>query len=121
MSGLLVFIWALVWPPAISARAGILRGDGVFRHRRASFGAWIAGALTAGIAGAVAGIWWWALGSAVSIAVAVCWWWFNRRRRDRAKALLGAKSKALRDALVAKQREVTKPRPMLRPVPGGAS
>jgi hypothetical protein len=54
------------------------------------------------------------------LAVAVVMHWLNRRRRDKARACLGAKSRALRDALVRRQRELTCPRSVLRPVPGGA-
>jgi hypothetical protein len=61
-----------------------------------------------------------ALLGALNLAIALFLYWFNRRRRDKAKALLGAKSKALRDALVRKQRELARPRPVLRPAPGGA-
>lgn len=43
-------------------------------------------------------------------------WWNGSRRRKRATDALGAKSRALRDALVRKAREVV-PRPGLRPVP----
>ena len=46
-------------------------------------------------------------------------WW--RKRRDRITALLGAKSRALRDALVRKQRELARPRPVLRPAPQGGA
>jgi hypothetical protein len=73
---------------------------------------------------AVAGIlgrqWLWAAFSAAAAALMAWLWWRKRRRKGRAKAWLGAKSRALRDALVAKQREVTRPRPVLRPVPGSA-
>ena len=67
-------------------------------------------------------VWWVA---AVLTAVGVYTlrrWWRNRRNRKRRKvaALLGAKSRALRDALVRKAREAAKPKPVLRPVPGGA-
>jgi hypothetical protein len=45
-------------------------------------------------------------------------WWRRSDRRRRALAWLGAKSRAVRDALVRKAREVSQPRPVL--VPGGA-
>jgi len=53
---------------------------------------------------------------------ALCAWsWWNerrkRRRKRKAAAVLGAKSRALRDALVRRAREVTVPRPVLRHVP----
>lgn len=57
-----------------------------------------------------------------TLAAVVLWdWWHTRRKRkDRAPLALGAKGKALRDALVRKAREAAKPRPVLRPAPGGA-
>lgn len=58
------------------------------------------------------------------ILAAICaWQWWNGRRKDRDRAgfLIGAKSRALRDALVRRVREAAKPRPVLRPVPGGAA
>lgn len=59
--------------------------------------------------------------SAVVVAV-VGWhiWRRHRRERKRVAGLLGAKSRALRDVLVRRVREVAKPGPVLRPVPGGA-
>lgn len=47
-------------------------------------------------------------------------WWHNRRRRDRAPRMYGAKSRALVAALVRKARQAAKPGRVLRPVPGGA-
>ena len=61
-------------------------------------------------------------GAAVFFAAIAAWWawqWWNRRRKGRAKAWLGAKSRAVRDALVRKLREARKPRPVLRPAPQG--
>ena len=52
------------------------------------------------------------------------WQWIrnNRKRRKKRAALaLGAKSRARVAALVRKAREAVKPKPVLRPVPGGAS
>lgn len=69
-----------------------------------------------------AGEWGWGLWTAVcAVANGVMWWNSrNRRRRKRAAALIGAKSRAVRDALVRKVRERATPRRVLRPVPGGA-
>jgi hypothetical protein len=44
-------------------------------------------------------------------------WYFTRKRRKRAAALAGAKTRALRDALVRKARELLQPRPVLQPIP----
>jgi hypothetical protein len=47
-------------------------------------------------------------------------WWHRRKKRRRAAALLGEKSRQLRAALVRRARQAAQPRPVLRPVPGGA-
>lgn len=47
-------------------------------------------------------------------------WWRNRKRRDRAPRSYGYKARAALAALVAKARESARPRPVLRPAPGGA-
>jgi hypothetical protein len=54
------------------------------------------------------------------LAVLFAWIWWRRRRRDRAPRSYGAKTRALLAAVVAKLRETLKPRPVLRPAPGGA-
>jgi hypothetical protein len=54
------------------------------------------------------------------IAAAVVIWHRRNRRRRRTAALIGAKSRALRDAMVRRVRETAQPRPVLRPVPQGA-
>jgi uncharacterized membrane protein YccC len=51
------------------------------------------------------------------ITLALLWW---RKRRDKIKAALGAKSRALREALVRRVRESAVPSPVLRPSLGGA-
>ena len=58
--------------------------------------------------------------AAASFATALAVWWWKRKRRDRAPKMYGAKSRALVAALVRRAREAAKPRPVLRPVPGGA-
>jgi len=60
------------------------------------------------------------IGSAASLMVALAIWWWRRKKRRSVAALLGAKSRALREALVRRAREVARPRQVLRPVPGGA-
>ena len=47
----------------------------------------------------------------------IAWQWWRRGRGKRAAKILGAKSRALRDALVRKVRESARPRPGLQPVP----
>jgi hypothetical protein len=62
-----------------------------------------------------------AAAAGASVAVAAWLWWksSSRGKRKRAAALLGAKSRALRDALVRKAREAGTPRRVLQPVPVG--
>jgi len=48
----------------------------------------------------------------------MAWEHWNRRKRKRAPALAGAKSRARIAALVRKARETAQPRKVLRPVPG---
>lgn len=68
------------------------------------------------------GRWGWAAVQSAAAVFSAWSWWKDRRnrRRRRALALLGAKSRAVRDAMVARVRESGRPRPVLRPVPQGA-
>ena len=76
-----------------------------------------AGSLIAGVADAADGDW---PGSAFSFAiVALLGWDWWRRNRKRSPRSYGAKARALLAALVRKAREAAKPRPVLRPAPGG--
>ncbi len=61
------------------------------------------------------------LAALAGTAVAVIAWWLSRRRRKRAPRMYGAKSRALVAACVRRMRGTARPRPVLRPVPGGAS
>lgn len=63
---------------------------------------------------------WWSEGAeAIAEAVVLILWWLGRRKgRKRAAKWLGAKSRALRDAIVRKARQAAQPRPVL--APGGA-
>ena len=61
----------------------------------------------------------WASGG--SLVIAVILWWLSRRRRRRSPKLAGAKSRALLAAVVRTMRERSRPRPVLRPQPQGAS
>lgn len=69
------------------------------------------------IFGPVSGEWAWAAGSAASLTIAVVIWLYRRRKRKRAPGLLGAKSRALRAALVRAMRRERKPSRVLRPHP----
>ena len=122
MSGLEItdIFWALTWAPGYALMfASFRRVTG--RAPWAEF--WLDWA-TGGGGTAIAVLafdlgrpWWWLLllisAAHVAFALLMRWW---RRKGRRAAATLGAKSRALRDALVRKVRELT-PRPALRPVP----
>src|SRR5260370_14980240 len=68
------------------------------------------------------GKWGWAALDAVFMAAALWNWHDEPRKRGREKTslLIGEKSRALRNAIVRTLRQSAKPRPVLRPVPGGA-
>jgi hypothetical protein len=112
-----------LWAPAFSWMA--LRWSGLRPWRRYFIRIWISaavgglafGAIAAGFTG---GGWAGPAGSAASLIVALAIWWWRRKKRRSVAAMLGAKSRALRDALVRRARQVARPRPVLRPVPGGA-
>jgi hypothetical protein len=94
----------------------------LLRRRRLGFiEGWLASAAGGAAGGLILRDWAWGAGAAVSLAIALAvWWWRRSGRRKRATAWIGAKSKAVRDALVKRQREaVPRPRPVLRPAPGG--
>jgi hypothetical protein len=57
---------------------------------------------------------------AVITVLALFGWWWRRRRRKAVPRELGAKSRARIAALVASLREGLRPRPVLKPQPGGA-
>jgi len=80
-------------------------------------------AVTGYMAAVVANIIWrqWvaAIAAAVVLAVILLILWRTRRRR-RAPRAYGYKARALIAALARKAREAARPRPALRPVPGGA-
>jgi hypothetical protein len=74
--------------------------------------------LAFGVSNLASGSWPWAI---ASFAVAAwCGWDWWRRNRRRAPRLIGAKARALIAALVKAMRESLRPRPVLRPLPGGA-
>jgi hypothetical protein len=60
-----------------------------------------------------------AIVSAAQILVVAAIWWNRRRKRKGSPLALGAKGRALRARLVQTLRERARPRPVLRPVPGG--
>lgn len=60
------------------------------------------------------------IGGGLNLLCALAVWWWKRRKRKRAAGLVGTKSRALVAALVRRAREAARPRPVLRPQPGGA-
>jgi hypothetical protein len=108
-------LWAWFWQGVLGQLWWRLRTTGFFSD-------WLWIAAGDAIVGAFSRDWLFAASSAASflLAAAVRWW---RRRKDRKRALkaLGEKSRILIADLVAALRESLRPRPVLRPQPGGAS
>src|SRR5260221_13586853 len=114
-------LWALCWSPAYAIGGTIL-------HRRLR-GSWklpwppaVANGLMAAGLGTVTGyaigrLWIPAAIGAAWLALGVLLWWLGRRKRRRALALLGAKSRALIAAMVKRVRQERKPSRVLRPHP----
>ena len=76
---------------------------------------------TAGAATALHGNWLWTVIN-VSIGAWWLWKWWRRKDRKRAAALVGEKSRALRDAIVKRAKDASRgARPVLRPVPQGSA
>lgn len=110
--------WAVASPPVASFGWHMLLRSSV----AAFLGGWLAASAGGIIVGSIERDVYWGSGSAVSCVICVAaWWWRKRRGRKRAPRAYGAKSRALLAALVRKAREAGKPRPSLRPVPGGVS
>jgi hypothetical protein len=111
-------VWACAWPPLWAGFWACVR-----RRLPVLYSPYLAWAITAAvcvIGYGIAGEFVPAAISAFHVMLALVLWWLSRRRRKRAPKLAGAKSRALLAAVVAKLRESLKPRPVLRPVPGGA-
>jgi len=113
--------WAAVWPPVwapgwVWVTRRLLRGKPLGGY----WGSWITASVTTLLTQALAVNLPAALVCAGSTVFAVIMWWLSRRRKRRAPKLAGAKAKLLIAAMVARMRESLKPRPVLRPAPGGA-
>ena len=115
-------LWPLAWPPVYGALWSALTGvAGSPTSRRTWFYLmWASSAGVTAVIGLAAGQWLGAGIATVSLAVALILWWLSRRRRKRAPRAYGAKSAALVADLVRRAREAARPRPVLRPAPGGA-
>ena len=100
------FAWGKVW---------------LLRHRSWNFyGGWMSSAIGGAIGWALSGSWGLVALDAANALLAVFLWWLSRRRKRRAPRAYGVKTKLLIAAMVARMREALKPRPALRPAPGGA-
>lgn len=109
----MVFL-AVTWPPAWSVLYGsLMRKFGSSGHPYAL--AWTWGGLGMLIGYSYAGYWLPAVIAAGQVVIGLAIWWWRRRKRRNVLALMGQKSRLLRDALVRRVREVTKPSPVLRP------
>jgi hypothetical protein len=112
---LLNFLLGLLLAPVA---ASMWRSIGrLFGFRINVITSWISGCAGGGISCLFDQDWWWLAGCSLSALVALAIWWWRRKKRRNVAALIGAKSRALRDAIVRKAREVARPRPVLRPVP----
>jgi hypothetical protein len=102
---------AVAWPPFLA----FFRP----RPRIVAYKIWTLNALWAAGVFAATELWIAAGCAGVSTLIAA-WLWWRHRRRDRAPKTYGAKTKAIIAAMVRRAREAAQPRPVLRPVPGGA-
>lgn len=119
------FLFYLLFPPAATGFAVLVAVAVQWKRLRwvrateAWAGGWMVYATAMAIGGCIAMAWLDAAGAQLSFAIAamIFWWLWHRPRRRRVFGLAGAKTRALRDAIVRKARQARKPRPVLRPVP----
>lgn len=118
---LIGIVWAAAWPPvwALFWR-GLTRRWPVRGFAAGFWPQWLAAAFWTAVTQALVPDYPAVAIAAGSAVIALAGWWLSRRRKRRSPKLAGAKSRALLAAVVAKLRESLKPRPVLRPVPGGA-
>jgi hypothetical protein len=110
-------IWVVAAAPVMAYAAQ--RWFLLFRCSFDFYRGWFCGAIGGAIGYAASGAWAAAAVCAASAILAAFLWWLSRRRRRKAPRSLGAKSRAVLAVLVRRAREAAKPRPVLRPVPGG--
>ncbi len=114
-------LWALCWPPAYAIGGTILyrRMPGMWKLPWPGTVAhgFVAGGLGLVVAYGIGRLWIPFTIGAAWLAIGVLLWWHRRRKRRRALALLGARSRALRAALVRTMRRERKPSRVLRPHP----
>ena len=118
MGSLPTLAWACMWPPLFASVwwHAFRSRPGPSRFYEAWGCAGFGGVLTYGVSRQVIPV----VISVAQIILAVFLWWLSRRRRRRAPKPAGYKARALIAAIVRKAREAARPRPVLRPVPGGA-
>jgi len=117
-----IFAAGIAWGPVGALAWWCAYRLRIFRRAAVRFTTdWLAIAATTVVISAIQRNWFLMSGTVASFVIALIVRWWNRRKRRNAAALIGAKSRALRDALVRKVRESATPRPVLRPVPQGAS
>lgn len=113
---------AALGPPALAALVPLIFLAGRVRPRAADyFRQWISCGVGMIVAECVNGTPAKLIAAVASTLVAAICWWLSRRKRKRSAKLIGAKSRALLAAVVARMRETAKPRPVFKPAPGGAS
>ena len=119
----ILFLLATVYPPVQGFALSVFyRAIGAPVDAAARFGClwWAIAATVQAVVDGASGQWGTSLCAAANAGIGAWLWWRRRKRRDRAPRAYGAKSKARIAALVRKARQAARPRPVLRPVPGGA-
>ena len=122
-------MWAWIWSVAIGALLppgwAYVLNRWIMRQRVPSapfFVGWFCGCGGLLLANSITWDWRIAVCAGASLAAGIAAWlyWRHRGRKDRTASLASAKGRAIIAALVRRAREAAQPRPVLRPVPGGA-
>ena len=119
-------VMSIAWPPAWSwflavtmCATGLIRPVSARSYRAAM---WITAAIGCVIGDALLGAWLAMVLAVVNLIIGIALWWWRRKGRKRAAALLGAKSRAIRDAIVKRAKDASRgARPVLRPSLRGVS
>ena len=118
----LAVVFAFTAPPLMAAlwQRIVARVTGYRRPDWQVCALWCIWAILIALVDLAAGLWVACIAGAASAVLAVLWWWWRRKRR-RLLSLLTSKYRYIRDRMVRVMRERARPRPVFRPVPGGAS
>lgn len=119
MTTILLLFWGFAVPPFAAFSVHLAFHMARLGSYRGLLGAWFAASLSPLIGGLIAGRWLVVAGGAVNMII-VAWLWNRRKRRKRAPRLAGYKARAALAKLLQRAREAARPRPVLRPAPGGA-